>query len=67
MTTTLELTDRELSDAELDQVAGGILPVVAGVVVGAAIGAGILAGAFTVADIYSHRTGGPCLFDTLGF
>jgi lactobin A/cerein 7B family class IIb bacteriocin len=67
MTTTLELTDRELSDAELDQVAGGILPVVAGVVVGAAIGAGILAGVVTVVDIYAHSTGKECVFNTLGF
>jgi lactobin A/cerein 7B family class IIb bacteriocin len=67
MTTTLELTDCELSDAELDQVAGGILPIIAGAVVGAAIGAGLLAGALTVVDVYSHSTGGECVFKTLGF
>ena len=68
MMNTCELTDRELSDAELDQVVGGvvILPIVAGVAVGAVLGAGFLVGALAAADFVSHRTGGDCVWDALG-
>ena len=68
MTNTCELTDRELSDAELDQVGGGvvILPIVAGVAVGAVLGAGLLVGALAAADFVGHRTGGECVWDALG-
>src|SRR4051794_3569138 len=67
MTATLELTARELSDAELDQVVGGFLPIVAGAVVGAAIGAGLLAGAFTVADMIPTARAGNASSKPWGF
>ena len=50
-----------LTDADLDQVAGGFLPVLAGIAVGAALGAMGLVVVVAAADYISHDTGHGCL------
>ena len=50
-----------LTDAELDQVAGGILPVLLGVAAGAALGVMGLVVVVAAADYISHDTGHGCL------
>jgi hypothetical protein len=52
--------ENSLTDAELDQVAGGNL--VAAVAVGAVLGVGILAAAVAVGDYVRHHTGKECVF-----
>jgi hypothetical protein len=56
-----------LTDAELDQVAGGvmILPILAGVAVGAVLGAVIVVGAVAAGDAIRHATGKGCILDVL--
>jgi hypothetical protein len=50
-----------LADAELDQVAGGILPILAGIACGAVVGAMALVVVVAAADYVSHETGHGCL------
>ena len=59
MTNSQEIS---LTDAELDQVAGGFLQIVAGVAVGAVLGVGILAVAVAAGDYIRHHTGKDCIF-----
>ena len=59
MTNSQEIS---LTDAELDQVAGGFLQIVAGVAVGAVLGIGILAVAVAAGDYIRHHTGKDCIF-----
>ena len=59
MTNTDEIS---LTDAELDQAAGGFLTVAAGVAVGAVLGVGALAVAVAVGDYVRHHTGKDCIF-----
>jgi lactobin A/cerein 7B family class IIb bacteriocin len=66
--TTVALRDgatdmRELSADELDQVEGGILPIIAGVAVGVIVGTSAVVGAVLVADGIAHLTGSGCFFD----
>ena len=49
-----------LTDAELDQVAGGY-SVLAAVAVGAVLGVGLLAAAVAVGDFVRHHTGKECI------
>ena len=51
--------ENSLTDAELDQVAGGNL--VAAVAVGAVLGVGLLAAAVAVGDFVRHHTGKDCI------
>jgi hypothetical protein len=51
-----------LTDAELDQVAGGNMTIVAGVAAGAVLGVGILAVAVAVGDYVRHHTGKDCIY-----
>jgi len=51
-----------LTDAELDEVAGGFLQIIAGAAVGAAIGVGVLAVAVAAGDYIRHHTGKDCIF-----
>ena len=60
MTNSQEIS---LTDAELDQVAGGMLQIIAGVAVGAVLGAGALAVAVAVGDYVRHHTGKSCIFE----
>ena len=52
-----------LTDADLDQAAGGILfvPILAGIAVGAVVGAAVLVGVVAGVDYISHHTGNGCL------
>ena len=59
MTNSQEIS---LTDAELDQVTGGMLQIIAGVAVGAVLGAGALAVAVAVGDYVRHHTGKDCIF-----
>jgi lactobin A/cerein 7B family class IIb bacteriocin len=52
-----------LTDIELDQVAGGFLPIVAAAAVGAFAGVGILATAVAVGDAIRHAQGNSCIFE----
>ena len=54
--------ENSLTDAELDQVAGGFLQIIAGVAVGAVLGAGVLAVAVAAGDYVRHHTGKDCIF-----
>ena len=51
--------ENSLTDAELDQVAGGNL--VAAVALGAVLGVGLLAAAVAVGDMVRHHTGKGCI------
>ena len=54
--------ENSLTDAELDQVTGGSLAIVAGIGVGAVIGVGLLALAVAVGDHVRHHTGKSCIY-----
>ena len=54
--------ETSLTDAELDQVVGGSLAIVAGIGVGAVIGVGLLALAVAVGDHVRHHTGKSCIY-----
>ena len=54
--------ETSLTDVELDQVAGGMLQIIAGVAVGAVVGVGALAVAVAVGDYVRHHTGKDCIF-----
>ena len=49
-------------DVELDQVAGGMLQIIAGVAVGAVVGVAALAVAVAAGDYIRHHTGKDCIF-----
>src|SRR5690242_19993835 len=51
-----------LTDAELDEVNGGFLQIIAGAAVGAVLGAGALAVAVAAGDYIRHHTGKDCIF-----
>jgi hypothetical protein len=54
--------ETSLTDADLDQVAGGMLQIIAGAAVGAVLGAGALAVAVAVGDYIRHHSGKECIF-----
>ena len=54
--------ESSLTDADLDEVAGGFLQIVAGAAVGAVIGVGALAVAVAAGDYIRHHTGKDCIF-----
>ena len=54
--------ESSLTDADLDEVAGGFLQIVAGAAVGAVIGVGVLAVAVAAGDYIRHHTGKDCIF-----
>ena len=49
-----------LTDAELDQVTAGFLPVLAGIAVGAVVGVALLATAVAIGDGIHHALGKGC-------
>jgi len=54
--------ETSLTDVELDQVAGGMLQIIAGVAVGAVVGVAALAVAVAAGDYIRHHTGKDCIF-----
>ena len=54
--------ETSLTDVELDQVAGGMLQIIAGVAVGAVVGVAAVAVAVAVGDYVRHHTGKDCIF-----
>ena len=59
---TTHAHETSMTDVELDQVAGGMLQIIAGVAVGAVVGVGALAVAVAVGDYVRHHTGKDCIF-----